>query len=60
MSAVFVTSELHRVPVLLGGSGLARLLPMPALRCVVPALFLPKPRPSGSGGNVCAPCALGG
>lgn len=57
MSAVPVTRELHRVPVLLGGSGLARPLPIP--RRVVPALLLPKPCASGCDGRAYSPCATG-
>lgn len=41
MFAVPVTRESRRVPVLLGGNGLARPLPVP--RRIVPALLLPKP-----------------
>ncbi len=58
MFAVPVTRESRRVPVLLGGSGLAR--PMPAPRRVLPALLLPKRYPCGCDGRSCAACATEG
>lgn len=58
MFAVPMTRESHRVPVLLGGTGLARPLPIP--RRVLPALLIPKPCSSREDGSAGVPCATGG
>lgn len=58
MFAVPVTRESHRVPVLLGGTGLARPLPVP--RRVLPALLMPKPCSGRKDGPTGVSCANGG
>lgn len=58
MFAVPMTRELRHVPVLLGGSGLARSLPMP--RRTLPALFMPRPCLGRCDGHVCSQRAAGG
>ncbi len=54
MFAAFAARESHRIPVLLGGSGLTRPAPLPQPRLAV--LLRPLPCLGKCGGRPCADC----
>ena len=54
MFAAFAARESHRIPVLLGGSGLTRPAPSPRRKLAV--LLRPLPCPGKCTGRPCADC----